>query len=104
MPGDPEMTFAATLNEFRTAAGLTQAELAKNAGVEFSALREWLAGRRMPSFAAVLKLAKALGKDCTAFAQCEDLVGDGGEPPAKKGGTKPAPKKRSGRKPGGSGR
>lgn len=69
------MTFAEKLKELRLAAGLTEAALAERAGVKFTALREWAAGRRAASFAAVVKLAKALGTDCSAFADCSDVAG-----------------------------
>ena len=42
-------------------------------------------GTRLPSFAAVLKLAKALGVGCDAFAECEDVAAEE-EKPAKRMG------------------
>jgi transcriptional regulator with XRE-family HTH domain len=67
------MTFAEKLKELRLAAGLTEAALAEKADVKFTALREWATGRRAASFAAVVKLARALGTDCGAFAECSDV-------------------------------
>jgi len=68
------MTFAEKLRELREAAGLTEAALAERAGVAYTAYREWATGRRAASFAAVVKLAKALGTDCSAFAECSDVL------------------------------
>jgi transcriptional regulator with XRE-family HTH domain len=65
------MTFAERLRELRTAAGLTEKQLADASGVTFAAIRNYVHGRRAPSFEAVLALAKALGTDCRAFAGCE---------------------------------
>ncbi len=93
------MTFAGKLRELRDAKGLSEAKLAEASGVAFGALHFYGLGRRKPSFAAVVKLAKALGVDCTAFADCDDIVADGagqdGEAPRGKRGrprkTKEAP-------------
>jgi len=51
---------------------------------------EYGLGRRRPSFSAVVKLAKALGVTCEAFAECDNIAGDEEE--------KPAPKKSKGKK------
>lgn len=72
------MTFAEKLRELRTAAELSEAGLADRSGVPFGTVHEYGLGRRKPSFAAVVKLAKALGVDCTAFAGCDDV--DAAEP------------------------
>jgi transcriptional regulator with XRE-family HTH domain len=84
------MTFAEKLRELRDAAGLTEAKLAEASGLPFGTVHVYAIGRRKPSFASVLKLAKALGVTCEAFAECEDLANDDeGEKPAAK---KPAAK------------
>ena len=62
-------TFAARLRELRTAAGLTQAQLAKLAGMHLRGLTKLEQGDREPTWASVLDLAEALGVDCTAFNQ-----------------------------------
>jgi transcriptional regulator with XRE-family HTH domain len=64
------MTFAERLRELRQAAGLSEAKLARAAGVPFDTVHGYGLGRRTPSFPAVLQLAAALGVDCTAFAGC----------------------------------
>ena len=88
------MTFAEKLRELREAAGLSEAKLAKAAGVEFAAIREYAMSRRKPPFAAVLKLARALGVSCEAFADSSDLVGESKDPPPlDRGGKKPVPTK-----------
>jgi transcriptional regulator with XRE-family HTH domain len=73
------MTFAEKLRELRDARGLSEAKLAEASGVAFGALHDYGLGRRMPSFAAVVRLAKALGVDCVAFADCDDVAGDDGD-------------------------
>jgi transcriptional regulator with XRE-family HTH domain len=83
------MTFAEKLRELRDAAGLSEAKLAAAAGLPFGTVHTYALGLRKPSFAAVVKIAKALGVDCTAFAECEDVTGEEEEKPTKK----PAQKK-----------
>jgi transcriptional regulator with XRE-family HTH domain len=81
------MTFAEKLRELRDAKGLSEAKLAEASGVAFGALHFYGLGRRKPSFANVVKLARALGVDCTAFADCDDVTGradDKGKPRAKR--------------------
>jgi len=58
-------------------AGLSEAKLAKGSGVALGALHtDGLdgAGSHRPSFAGVVKIAKALGTTCEAFADCEDIA------------------------------
>lgn len=76
------MTFANRLRQLRDTAGLSEARLAAQSGVSYAAIHEYGLGRRKPSFAAVVKLAKALGTTCEAFADCEDMGGE--EKPLKK--------------------
>jgi transcriptional regulator with XRE-family HTH domain len=80
--GGGTMTFAEKLRELRDAAGLSQVKLARASGLTFGTVHGYGLGRRKPSFANVLKIARALGTTCEAFADCEDL--DGVEPPARK--------------------
>jgi transcriptional regulator with XRE-family HTH domain len=61
--------FAGRLRELRNQAGLTQDELAAQAGVKRDAVARWEAGRREPSWGNILALCEALGVDCTAFIQ-----------------------------------
>lgn len=79
------MTFAEKLREMRTAARLSEAKLAELSGVSFGAVHNYGLGIRKPSFAAAVKLARALGATCEAFAECSDLA---------ETEKKPAPKKR----------
>lgn len=60
--------FADRLRELRTAAGLSQAQLAERAGLHLHGLTKLEHGDREPSWATVKALADALGVDCTAFA------------------------------------
>jgi transcriptional regulator with XRE-family HTH domain len=76
------MTFAEKLRELRDAAGLSEAKLAAAAGIPFGTVHTYAMGRRRPGFSAVLKIAKALGVTCEAFADCSDLVDGEPEPAA----------------------
>lgn len=99
------MTFAEKLRELRDAASLSEARLATTSGLTFASVHGYGLGRRKPSFAAVVKIAKALGVTCEAFADCEDIRGKddpaerpapqrGRPPKAKEPEPAPAPKKR----------
>lgn len=84
------VTFAERLRELRAEKGLSEAALAKASGMPYGTIHNYGLGRRMPSLPMAVKLARALGVDCTAFAGCEDV---GGEPePAKPAPAKPARK------------
>ena len=61
------MTFAKKLKELREKAGLTQIALAKESGRSLGAIRDYEQGNREPSLKAAVRLADALGVDCTAF-------------------------------------
>ena len=70
------MTFADKLKMLRKAAGnMSELQLAKRCGVSFGAVHNYGLGRRKPPFHAVVKIAAALGVDCTAFADCDDVRG-----------------------------
>lgn len=68
------MTFGEKLTRLRTAKEMTVAGLAEKSGVTFAALREYGSGRRKPSFAAVVRIAAALGVTCDTFADCDDVA------------------------------
>jgi transcriptional regulator with XRE-family HTH domain len=74
------------LRELRTKAGLTQEALADKAGVPLASLRGHEQGQRLPSWAAVVKLARGLGVSTDVFSACEEVQVE-----------KPAPKKRRGK-------
>lgn len=76
------MTFAEKLRELRDAKGLSEARLAELSGVPFGTVHDYGLGRRAPSFANVLALAKALGVSCEEFSGCEDVTP---EPAPKRG-------------------
>lgn len=87
------MRFCDKLRELKLASGLSEAKLAEQSGVKLGALHTYILGNREPPFAAVVKLARALGVGVEAFAGC---VEDG--PAASK--SKPAHKpKATARKP-----
>jgi transcriptional regulator with XRE-family HTH domain len=70
------MLFRDELRRLREKAGLTQEGLAQKAGMSVGNVRNYEQGIRLPSFPGVVKLSKALGVDCTAFAECDDVKAD----------------------------
>ena len=54
---------------------MTQAGLSKATGLSLGAIRGYEQGERVPILSAAVKIARALGTDCTAFADCEDVAG-----------------------------
>jgi transcriptional regulator with XRE-family HTH domain len=94
------MKFKDALRDLRKEVGLTQEELAIKAGVPLPSLRGHEQGQRIPSWASVVKLAKALGVSTDAFADCDEVQEDEparprGRPKKDAGGAeeKPAAKK-----------
>jgi transcriptional regulator with XRE-family HTH domain len=77
------MRFAEKIRELREQRGLSEVRLAQAAGLPFGTLHNYVLETRKPSFAAVLKLSRALGVTCEAFADCEDLA-DGETDPAQR--------------------
>jgi transcriptional regulator with XRE-family HTH domain len=73
------MTFGEKLRQLRKEAGLSENQLAKRSGVSFGAIHNYGLGLRLPSFAAVVKIASALGTTCEVFAACEDVAADEAE-------------------------
>ena len=68
--------FAVALKSLREKAGLSQQALADAAGMHVFGIAKLEQGLREPGWATVLKLAKALDVDCTAFAACTDAKGE----------------------------
>ncbi len=56
------------LQRLRTAAGLTQSQVAASAGVPLSSLQNWEIDRREPAFRAAVALARALGVSAETLA------------------------------------
>jgi transcriptional regulator with XRE-family HTH domain len=82
------MTFAEKLRQLRQASGLSEAKLAKASGLSFGGVHNYGLGIRKPTFEAVVKLARALGVTCEAFADCVGVGGAGTsteKPPTPKG-------------------
>jgi transcriptional regulator with XRE-family HTH domain len=73
---DNPMRFSERLRELRDAADLSEAKLAEASGLTFASIHSYGLGRRTPSFPAVVKIARALGTTCEAFADCEDVASD----------------------------
>jgi transcriptional regulator with XRE-family HTH domain len=61
--------FADRLRELRTAAGVSQKQLAAKAGMALSAIGHLEQGIRSPSWETVLALCAALGVSCETFTQ-----------------------------------
>lgn len=59
--------FAERLRELRDKAGLTQAELSEVSGVAQSTIARYETARSDPGWEQVVRLARALQVDCTAF-------------------------------------
>ncbi len=80
------MPFKELLRQLREKAGLTQQQLADKAGLPVGSLRSHEQGQRAPSWAAVVKLARALGVGADVFSECDEVAREEEE-------EKPAPKK-----------
>jgi putative transcriptional regulator len=57
------------VKELREAAGLTQAQLAKRAGVDEKTVRKVESGKHLPSLSTAMKIAAALGVPITALLE-----------------------------------
>ncbi len=68
------MIFSEKLRELKAAAGITEAKLAALSGLKPGTLHTYILGSRDPSFAAVVKLAKAFGVSVEVFANCDDMT------------------------------
>jgi transcriptional regulator with XRE-family HTH domain len=84
--------FGAKLRAVRESKGLSQRALADAAGCNANTIAKLERGEQEPAWPLVLALAKALGVDCTAFAECENTTGQHADP------KKSAPKKDKGKK------
>ena len=62
-------SFGSRLKELRTAAGLSQKDLAAQAGIGQQSIANWEQGLREPSWPNVVAIAAALGVSCEAFQQ-----------------------------------
>jgi transcriptional regulator with XRE-family HTH domain len=76
----PKETFGKQLQRVRQAANLSQAKLAKAAGIPVGTLRNLEQGRRIPRLDTAMKLARALG------VSIDELTGDGGAEEKRKRG------------------
>jgi transcriptional regulator with XRE-family HTH domain len=92
--------FGTKLKQLREAAGLTQGELANQAGMHKFGIAKLEQGTREPSWETVQALAKALRVDCTAFATngVETNVSPRGRPRKDAAPGKPVKAKKGGRK------
>ena len=72
-------SFGRRLKRLRMAAGLSQARLARAAGLPFGTVRNWEYDKREPLLSAAVKLAAALGVDLNVLAGVEE------KPKPKKG-------------------
>src|SRR6478672_112665 len=79
------MKFRDLLRDLRAKAGLTQQQLSDKSGIPLPSLRGHEQGQRIPSWASVVKLARALGVSTDVFSDCDEI----GEIEHK-----PAPKRR----------
>jgi DNA-binding XRE family transcriptional regulator len=66
--------FNERLRELREKAGLTQRALAERAGVPLGSIQHHEQGVRVPSWASVAKICRALGVSCEAFMDCDEVA------------------------------
>jgi transcriptional regulator with XRE-family HTH domain len=76
--------FAARLRELRTAAGMSQLDLASRSGLKQNSISQLEAGNRKPTWESVIALANALGVACDDFREPPES-----EPPAPQRGRPP---------------
>jgi transcriptional regulator with XRE-family HTH domain len=67
------MKFKDTLRDLRLKAGMTQETLARKASIPVGSLRGHEQGQRIPSWASVVRLARALDVSTDAFSHCEEV-------------------------------
>ena len=78
------MNFNELLRDLRSKAGLTQEQLADKAGIPLPSLRGHEQGQRVPSWASVVRLAKALGVSTDVFSECDEVRKPSAKKPARK--------------------
>ena len=78
------MKFKDVLRGLRTDAALTQQQLADKAGIPLPSLRGHEQGQRVPSWASVVKLARALGVSTDAFGDCDEVAAADPQPPKQR--------------------
>jgi transcriptional regulator with XRE-family HTH domain len=72
--GDYAQIFGARLRELRTAAGLTQRELAKRSGTSSAAISNFEAGNNAPTLGTLVKLAEALECNISELVRALDRM------------------------------
>ena len=72
--GDYAQIFGARLRELRTAAGLTQRELAKRSGTSSAAISNFEAGNNAPTLGTLVRLADALACNLSELVAVLDRV------------------------------
>jgi transcriptional regulator with XRE-family HTH domain len=77
------MLFKDRLRQLRKEADLTQQQLADRAGLPVGSLRGHEQGQRVPSWASVVRLAKALGVSTDAFSECDEVRVDTAKKPRR---------------------
>jgi transcriptional regulator with XRE-family HTH domain len=79
MPGTNDRVASDLLAQIRGTSGLTQAELARRAGLQASVLSAYEHGRRQPSVSALARIARAAGLELTvsALSDAEALARSG---------------------------
>jgi transcriptional regulator with XRE-family HTH domain len=68
------MRFKDLLRQLRKDADLTQEELADRAGIPVTSLRGHEQGQRIPSWASVVRFARALGISTDRFSNCDEVA------------------------------
>ncbi|HEX7681909.1 MAG TPA: helix-turn-helix transcriptional regulator [Thermoanaerobaculia bacterium] len=70
--GDYAQLFGARLRELRTAADLSQRELAKRCGTSAAAISNFEAGNNSPTLGTLVRLAEAMGCNVTELVEVLD--------------------------------
>ncbi len=79
--GAVTMKFADKLRQLRQTAAMSQPEFATAAGISVSAVRNYEQGDRIPSWRALVKIARVLNVSLDVFSACDEVAED---PKAKK--------------------
>lgn len=78
--------FNEMLRSLRSKAGMTQEQLADKAGMPLASLRGHEQGQRLPSWASVVKLSRALGVSTDVFSVCDEIQPADDKPKRRKKG------------------
>lgn len=70
--GVAKVTFEEKIKELTKKAGLVERTLAEKAGIPFGTVHNYFISKAVPSWINMIKLAEALGVDCSVFRDCDE--------------------------------